>query len=97
MTVGDIIDGYCDLLFTRSGWVPASVLKFFINGKQYGGDLGTSATQQNISTNSWARKGYKLDFTKFEIDEADKKATSFQLGIGDVAENPDYYFEITLL
>lgn len=93
MTVGDIIDGYCDLFFTKSGWVPASVLKFFINGKQYGGDLGTSATAQNISTNSWARKGYKLDFTKFEIDEADKKATSFQLGIGDVASDPDYYFD----
>ena len=96
MTVGDIIDGYCDLLFTKSGSVFASVLKIFINGKQYGGDLGTSATAQNISTNSWARKGYKLDFTKFEIDEADKKATSFQLGIGDVASNPDYYFDTLL-
>lgn len=93
LTLGNLTMGSCDFLIHSTGWVPASVLKVWVNGVQIGGDLGTAATKQGCEKGVWGRQKYHFDFGKLELNDEQKTATSFRLAIGDVCNNPDYFID----
>ncbi len=93
VTVGDLTTGEYDYRTIGTGWIITGVLKVIINGTTIGGDIGGTASSWGIGKNEWGRGKYKMDFTKLEFNEEQKKATSFQLGIGEVVDNPNYYID----
>lgn len=90
MTLGDITEGYCDYMLLSTGWVPASVVKVVVDGTTIEGSA-TNAVGQGIEKGKWGIYHFSLEGIQDKLSAEQKAAKSFQLGIGDVCSNPNYY------
>ena len=90
MTLGDLKEGYCDYMLLSTGWVPASVVKVVVNGASVEGST-EKAVDQGIVKGQWGVYHFSFDGLLEKLTDAQKAATSFKLGIGDVCGNPNYY------
>ena len=90
MTLGDLKEGYCDYMLLSTGWVPASVVKVVVNGASVESST-KKAVDQGIVKGQWGVYHFSFDGIQEKLTDAQKAATSFKLGVGDVCGNPNYY------
>ena len=90
VTLGDLLEGQCDYMLQSTGWVPASVVKVIVDGATIEGST-KKAVDQGIVKGKWGTYKFSFKDVLEKLTDAQKAATSFRLGLGDVCSNPNYY------
>jgi hypothetical protein len=90
VTLGDLLEGQCDYMLKSTGWVPASVVKVMVDGATIEGST-KKAVDQGIEKGKWGTYKFSFKDIQDKLTDAQKAATSFRLGLGDVCSNPNYY------
>lgn len=90
VTLGDLLEGQCDYMLLSTGWVPASVVKVTVDGATVEGST-TNAVGQGIEKGKWGIYKFSFKDIQDKLTDAQKAATSFRLGLGDICSNANYY------
>ncbi len=94
VTLGQIEKLYYDYRTYGGGWIVTNVFKLIVDGTTIEVSPKTAA-QQGIGVNTWGKMTIDLvDLGVIEkLNDSQKSATKFQIGIGEIVSGPDYYID----